>query len=68
MCIIYFKNNIIAHTFLIDGLYHLLVDASVNINEQTMNAVGSKRLEDRISQKYLRHLRLGISERIDLTN
>ena len=35
------------------------MDASVNINEQIMNTIGSKRLRDRISQKYLWHLRLG---------
>ena len=58
MCIIYFKNKIIACAFLIDSLYHLHMDASVNINEQTVNAIGSKRLRDRISQKYLWHLRL----------
>ena len=34
------------------------MDASVNINEQTVNAIGSKRLKDRISQKHLWHLRL----------
>ena len=45
--------------FLIDGLYHLYMDVSVNINEQTMNVVGSKRFRDRISQKYLWHLKLG---------
>ena len=49
MCIIYFRNKIVTRAFLIDGLYHLHVDASVNINEQTMNTVGSKRLRDRIS-------------------
>ena len=58
MCSIYFKNKIIAHAFLIDGLYHLHMDVSVNINEQIMNATGSKRPRDRIKQKYLWHLRL----------
>ena len=42
-----------ARAFLIDGLYHLHTDASVNINEQIVNAIGSKRSKDRISQKYL---------------
>ena len=59
MCLIYFENKIITYTFLIDDLYHLYMDASVNINKQIMNAIGSKRLKDRISQKYLWHLRLG---------
>ena len=44
MCIIYFKNKIIARAFLIDDLYHLHMDVSVNINEQTINIIGSKRL------------------------
>ena len=56
---IYFKNKIITHAFLIDDLYHLHMDVSANINEQMMNAIGSKRPRDRISQKYLWHLRLG---------
>ena len=37
MCIIYFRNKVVAHIFLIDDLYHLHVDASVNINEQTVD-------------------------------
>ena len=59
MCSIYFRNKIIAHTFLIDSLYHLHTDAGVNINEQIVNAIGYKRPRDRISQKYRWHLRLG---------
>ena len=58
MCAIYFENKVIACSFLIDGLYHLHVDTSFNINKQTMNIVGSKRLRDRISQRYLWHFRL----------
>ena len=53
MCSIYFGNKLMARAFLIDGLYHLHTDASVNINEQIVNAIGSKRSKDRISQKYL---------------
>ena len=45
-----FENKIIARAFLIDDLYHLHIDASVNINKQTVNAVGSKRLRDRINR------------------
>ena len=37
MCIIYFRNKIIACAFLIDDLCHLHVDASININEQVVN-------------------------------
>ena len=59
MCSIYFENKIIACTFLIDGLYHLYMDASININEKIVNVIGSKRVRDRISQKYLGYLRLG---------
>ena len=53
LCTVYFENKIIAHIFLIDGLYHLHVDASVNINKQLVNIIKFKRLRDRISQKYL---------------
>ena len=49
----YFENKVVVCAFLIDGLYYLHIDASVNINEQTVNAIGSKRPRDRISQKYL---------------
>ena len=59
MYVIYVENKIISRAFFIDGLYHLHIDASVNINEQTMNAIGSKRLRDRINQKYLWYFRLG---------
>ena len=48
MCLIYFENKIIARAFLIDGLHHLHMDASVNINKQIMNAIGSKRPRDKI--------------------
>ena len=44
-CVIYFENKIIAHVFLIDGLYHLHEDANININEQIVNVVRSKKLE-----------------------
>ena len=33
LCSIYFENKIIARACLIDGLYHLHVDASVNVNK-----------------------------------
>ena len=60
MCLIYFENKIVTRTFLIDDFYHLHIDASININEQTMNVIGSKKLKYRkISQKSLWHLRLG---------
>ena len=49
----------IAHDLLIDGLYHLHVDANVNLNEQIGSIVGQKRLRDEINQKYLWHHRLG---------
>ena len=59
MCSIYFENKVIARAFLIDSLYHLHMDANVNINEQIINDIGSKRNKDMISQKYLWHFRLG---------
>ena len=49
MCSIYFENKLIAHAFLIDGLYHLHIDGSVSINKQIVNAIGSKGSRDRIS-------------------
>ena len=49
MCSIYFENKVAARAFLIDDLYHLYMDVSVNINEQIMNVIGSKRLRDSIS-------------------
>ena len=59
MYLIYFENKIIARAFLIDSLYHLHMDASININEQIVNAIEYKRSRDMISQKHLWHLRLG---------
>ena len=59
MCVIYFENKVIACAFLIDDLYHLYLNVSVNINKQTVNDIGAKILRDGISQKYLWHLRLG---------
>ena len=49
LCIIYLKKKYVACVYLIDGLYHLHVDASINVNEQIVNTVGSKRSKDRIS-------------------
>ena len=49
LCIIYFKNKIITCAFLIDDFYHLHVDVSVNINEQLVNAIESKRSRDKIN-------------------
>ena len=43
--VIYFGNKVVAYAFLIDGFYRLHMDANVNINEQTVNAIESKRLE-----------------------
>ena len=55
---IYFENKCVARAYLIGVLYYLHVDVSVNLNEQIMSTIGSKRLRDRVSQKYLWHLRL----------
>ena len=41
------------------SIYHLHVDTCVNVNEQVMNSIGSKRPRDRLNQRCLWHLRLG---------
>ena len=41
-CIIYFKNKMIRRDFLIDNLYQLYVNVSVNVSEQIVNAMGYK--------------------------
>ena len=46
---VYFENKCVAHAYLIDGLYHLHVDASINVNEQIVNAVWALR-EDRLNK------------------
>ena len=48
----------VARDLLIDSLYHLHVDANVNLNEQIMSAVGQRRFKDEINKKYLCHHRL----------
>ena len=45
--------------FLIDSLYHLYVDANINLNKQVVSAIGQKRSRDQINQKYLWHHRVG---------
>ena len=49
----------IARDLLINSLYHLHVDADVNLNKQIVSVVGQKRPRDEINQKYLCHHRLG---------
>ena len=39
-CFIYLRNKFVSRDLLINSLYHLHVDANVNLNEQIMNAVG----------------------------
>ena len=48
---------------MIDGLYYLHVDACVNINEQVVNVIGSRRPRDMLNQRYLWHLKLGHIEK-----
>ena len=48
----------VAYDLLIDSLYHLHVDANMNLNEQIVSTVGQKRSRDEINQKYLWHHRL----------
>ena len=57
-CSIFFENKIVVHAFMIDSLYHLHVNACVNVNEQVVNAIGSKRPRDRLNRRYLWCLRL----------
>ena len=58
-CSIYLWNKSIVRGLLVDSLYHLHVDANMNLNEQIVSAVGQKRSRDEINQKYLWHHRLG---------
>ena len=46
---IYLRNKLIAYDLLIDSLYHLYIDAIVNINEQIVSAVGQKISRDKIN-------------------
>ena len=55
---IYFENKLVACDFMIDSLYHLYMDICVNVSEQVVSTVGSKRSRDQINQKYMLHLRL----------
>ena len=54
-CTIYFKNKMIGHSHLINNLYQLHIDAdeSVNLFEQIVSVVGSKRFRDEINLKYM---------------
>ena len=58
-CNIYLRNKLIVRALLVDSLYHLYADASVNINEQIVKVVGHKRSRDDLNHKYMWHLRLG---------
>ena len=44
---------------MIDNLYHLHIDASVNVSKKIVNAIRSKRSRDEINLKYMWHLKLG---------
>ena len=58
-CSIYLRNKLVACYLLIDNLYHLHVDACVNINEQIVgSAVGHKQFRDDVNHKYMWHLKL----------
>ena len=46
---IYLRNKLVARDLLIDSLYHLHVDANVNLNKQIVSAVGQKRSRDGIN-------------------
>ena len=49
----------VASDLLIDSLYHLYVDANMNLNKQVVSIVGQKRSRDKFNHKYLWHHRLG---------
>ena len=51
----------IARGHLINSLYYLHADAdeSINLFEQTVSVIGSKRSKDVVNLKYTRYLRLG---------
>ena len=49
----------VTKALLINGLYHLHVDAEISNNEQSMNIVNKRHLKDNFNLKYLWHLRLG---------
>ena len=59
-CIIYFENKMVAYGHLINSLYLLHVDTNetVNLSKQTVSTVGSKKSRDKVSLKYIWHLRL----------
>ena len=44
---------------MIDSLYHLYIDANVNLNEQVVSAVSQKRSKDEFNYKYLSYYKLG---------
>ena len=51
----------VARSHLINRLYHLYVDADklINLFEQAMSAIVSKRSRNEVNLKYMWHLRLG---------
>ena len=52
-CNIFYKNNKVANSFLINGLYQLHIDESVFNIEQNVNVIGIKRPRDSLNDKYL---------------
>ena len=59
-CSIYLRNKLVAKAILIDSLYHLHADASLNINKKIkVNAIGHKHPRDDLNEKYMWHLKLG---------
>ena len=61
VCSIYLRNNLIGYGSLIDNLYHLHMDVSVNTVDNGMNEniIGFKRPREEVNKTYLWHLRLG---------
>ena len=57
-CTIYLENIMVGHDFMINSLYQLHVDVSINLSEQIVSVVGSKRFRNEINPKYMWHLKL----------
>ena len=45
---IHLQNKLVVCGLLIDSLYHLYVDANINLNKQVVSTVGQKRSRDKI--------------------
>ena len=51
-CTMYLRNTKVKNNFLINVLFQLHVDISINYVKQNMNAIGSKHPRDNVNEKY----------------